>query len=310
MSLKHPKPISRVRDLQFRVEYMALRACVGMVRALPLDTAVPVFARVWRTLAPLIARKRHRRALENLRTAFPEKTEDERHRIALEHWANLGRVMVETMQLDRVLADPERMEFTNRKTLARYKGKLGPAVGITLHMGNWELAVWPMTELGMKPGAVYRSVNNPYVDQYLRDQRAALYPSGLFGRGRVEGEHGEAQRTARLITDFVRRGGRLGMVCDLYDRTGIPVPFFGRDARTQAIGAIIARRLGSRIWLTRCLRIGDACRFRIDVQELRVPRTANQGEDVRWIVAAMQRQFEDWIREAPEQWMWSNRRWQ
>jgi KDO2-lipid IV(A) lauroyltransferase len=23
----------------------------------------------------------------------------------------------------------------------------------------------------------------------------------------------------------------------------------------------------------------------------------------------MQRQFEDWIRDAPEQWMWSNRRW-
>ena len=29
------------------------------------------------------------------------------------------------------------------------------------------------------------------------------------------------------------------MVCDLYDRTGIPVPFFGKPARTQAIGAMI-----------------------------------------------------------------------
>ena len=40
-----------------------------------------------------------------------------------------------------------------------------------------------------------------------------------------------------------------------------------------------------------------------------MPRTANQGEDVRAIMAAMQAQFEVWIREAPEQWMWSNRRW-
>jgi Kdo2-lipid IVA lauroyltransferase/acyltransferase len=310
MSIKDPKPVATIRDLQFRLEYLVLRGCIAAVRAMPLDTAVPVFAHIWRWLAPMVARKRHRRALDNLRTAFPEKTEQERLAIALEHWANLGRIMVETMQIDRVLADPSRMDFVNRKMFARYRGKLGPAVGITLHMGNWELAVWPMTALGMKPGAVYRSVNNPYVDQYLRAQRAELYPSGLFGRGRVEGEHGEAQRTARLITDFVRRGGRLGMICDLYDRTGIPVPFFGRDAPTQAIGAIIARRLGTRIWLTRCLRIGNESRFRIDVHELRVPRSANQSEDVRWIVAAMQQQFEAWVREAPEQWMWSNRRWQ
>ena len=54
-----------------------------------------------------------------------------------------------------------------------------------------------------------------------------MFPGGLFGRGKVEGDHGDDQRTARILTDFVRRGGRLGLVCDLYDRTGVPVPFFG-----------------------------------------------------------------------------------
>jgi KDO2-lipid IV(A) lauroyltransferase len=130
----------------------------------------------------------------------------------------------------------------------------------------------------------------------------------LFGRGNV-GEHGDDQKTARAIMDFVRRGGRLGLVCDLYDRKGIPVQFFGKDARTQAIAAMIARRVGARIWLSRCKRIGTESRFEIELKELRVPRTANQAEDIRWIMTHMQKQFEAWIREAPEQWMWSNRRW-
>jgi KDO2-lipid IV(A) lauroyltransferase len=72
---------------------------------------------------------------------------------------------------------------------------------------------------------------------------------------------------------------------------------------------MIARRTGARIWMSRCMRIGKDSRFEIELKELRVPRTANHGEDVRWATAEMTRQFEAWVREMPEQWMWSNRRW-
>jgi KDO2-lipid IV(A) lauroyltransferase len=109
--------------------------------------------------------------------------------------------------------------------------------------------------------------------------------------------------------DYVRNGGRLGLVCDLYDKQGLAVPFFGTPAKSVAIPAMIARRVGARIWMARCLRVGTHSRFRIEIKELKVPRTANAAVDVTWITAEMQRQFEAWIREAPEQWMWSNRRW-
>jgi KDO2-lipid IV(A) lauroyltransferase len=305
-----PKPsIPRLRDLQFRVEYFLLRAIIGFVRLFPLDLAAGMSARTWRFLAPLIARKRHNRALDNIAIAFPDMPEDKRRRIIDAHWGNLGRIMVETMQLDRLTSDPDRIEIANEQVFSRYRDKLGPAIGISLHMGNYELAIWPLTAAKANPAAVYRSVNNPYVDHYLRAQRATLYPGGLFGRGKVEGDHGDDKRTARAITDFVRKGGRLGMVCDLYDRTGIPVPFFGKPARTQAIGAMIARRLGARIWLSRCIRVANQSRFRIEILELKVPRTENLSADITTIMTDMQKQFEIWIKEHPEQWMWSNRRW-
>lgn len=300
---------SFLRDLQFRLEYALLRLVVGTVRAIPLDKATKGSAWFWRHLAPVINPKRHKRALDNLAIAFPEKPEAEREAIALKHWENLGRVMAETMQLDRIIADPTRIRIKDEQIFNRYKGKLGPIVGASLHLGNWELAIWPLTLSGAIPAAVYRSVNNPYVDRYLREQRKNLYPGGLFGRGGVEGDHGESQKTARAIMDYVRRGGRLGLVCDLYDRTGLPVPFFGKDAATVTIPAMIARRTGGRIWMSRCYRLGTDSHFEIELKELRVPRTVNQGEDVKWATAAMTRQFEAWVREMPEQWMWSNRRW-
>ena len=190
-------------------------------------------------------------------------------------------------------------------TFARYKDKLGPVVGASLHMGNWELAIWPLVVAGTTPAAVYRTVNNPYVDAYLRHMRRDLYPGGLFGKGTLE----DRMKAARQMTDYVRNGGRVGIVCDLHDAQGLAVPFFGKLARTSVAPGLIARRTGARIWMARCVRIGTASRFKIDLLELKVPRTKDQAADIRWVTAEMQKQFEIWIRETPEQWMWSNRRW-
>lgn len=298
----------RLRDLQYRFEYVILRLVVGAIRLMPLDRATRFSAKWWRRLAPYVSPKRHKRALANLAIAFPEKSDQERLAICMAHWENLGRVMAETMQIDRLIANPKCIEIADAELFGRYANKLGAAVGVSLHMGNWEIAIWPFVVADANPAGVYRTVTNPYVDNYLRQQRKDLFPGGMFGRGRVGG-HDDSQKTARILTDFVRKGGRLGLVCDLYDRTGIEVPFFGKPARTQAIAAMIARRVGSRIWMSRCRRIGTGSQFEIDIKELRVPRTANQADDVRWTMTEMQKQYEAWVRELPEQWMWSNRRW-
>ena len=105
-------------------------------------------ARIWRVMAPILSQKRHARALANLAIAFPDMAPEERNRIALAHWENLGRVMAETMQLDRIVAQPGRIEVQDAHIFARYIDKRGPIVGVSLHTGNWELAIWPMTKSG------------------------------------------------------------------------------------------------------------------------------------------------------------------
>jgi len=299
--------IPLLRDLRYRLEYLGLRFLIGLVRLPPIDLAGTISAKAWRLIAPL-NRRRHNRALANLARAFPDKTREERERIARAAWENLGRVMVETMNIDRILKDPGRLHVTNGHWIGRYKEKMGPALIVTMHMGNWEMGMWPVTLAGVKPAGVYRQVKNPYVDRYLRAQRRTLYPGGLFGRGRAAGQD-ETQKTARLIMDYVRQGGRLGFISDLYDANGIEVPFFGHPAKSMPIAAMIARRVGARIWIGRCIRIGNRACFDVNVNELRIPRTSNQAEDIRSITAAIQRHFETWIRETPEQFMWSNRRW-
>jgi len=303
------KPPSRLRNLELRLEYAAVRAITGLARLLPLGLAVRWSATFWRILAPHLNPRRHRMALENLRIAFPEKSGSERLAICLAHWENLGRVIAETVQLDRLLADPSCIDIPDQHLLARYRDKLGPAIGVSLHMGNWELAIWPLVVAGANPAALYRAIDNPYVDEYLRTKRQALYPAGLIGRRKSDAGPLDDLRTAHRLMHHVRCGGRVGIICDQYYRRGVSVPFFGRTTLAQPIAAIMARRLGARVWMARCRRIGTDSRFRIEIKELRVPRTANQADDVRRILAEMHRQFEDWIREAPDQWIWGHRIW-
>jgi KDO2-lipid IV(A) lauroyltransferase len=295
--------------MRFRLEYGALRGVIALMRLMPLRVSVRWSATLWRILAPRLNPKRQRIALENLRIAFPDKTERERLAICMAHWGNLGRVVAEMVQIDRLLRDPSRIEMPEQHLLARYRGKLGPVIGVGLHLGNWELAIWPFVVAGANPAALYRAVGNPYIDRYLMAKRGALYPAGLIGRRRPDASPLEDLQTAHRLMDYVRTGGRVGIVCDQYYKRGVPVPFFGRTTLAPPIAAVIARRLGARVWMARCLRIGADSRFRIEIKELRVPRTANQADDVRCALSAIHGQFESWIREAPSQWLWSHRIW-
>ena len=232
----------------------------------------------------------------------------ERERIALAMWENMGRVVAETMLLDRILNQPDRMEIVNRDQIASRMGLPGPQIGVTLHMGNWELAAWGCAACGGKPASVYRQLENPYVDRMLRSHREHLYSGGLFTKGTVHDKGPGGQRTARLMIDFVRQGGNLAFVIDQVDHRGIAIPFFGGEAKFTPVPSLIARHVGARVWMARCLRIGRGTRFRIELKELEVVRTKNREDDIHVITSAIFNQFESWIREAPEQWLWFNTR--
>lgn len=295
-----------VAGLKHRVHYALFFVSLGLLRVLPLDWSVSLVAGFWSIMGR--RPKRHAQALANLKRAFPDMTDAERERIALAMWDNMGRVVAETMLLDRILKQPERMEIVNQAHVTSLMSESRPQIGVTLHMGNWEFAAFGCAACGGKPAGVYRQLANPYVDRTLRKHREHLYTGGLFTKGDVHDKSPGGQRTARLMTDFVRKGGQLAFVIDQVDRRGIAIPFLDGEAKFTPVPAMIARHVGARIWVARSMRIGNKTRFRIELKELEVPRTNDRRADIRAATAAIFSQFEAWIREAPEQWLWFNTR--
>lgn len=300
-------PAIGLRVLRHRLEYAAVRLVVGLLKLLPMRGAIAAGAVVGASVGPW--RRQHRRALQNLSRAFPEKSPGDIETIARRMWANMGRVMVETILIDRILKEPDRIVVSDREYWAARMSEPGASVGVTLHMGNWELAIWPLALFGRRPAGVYRPLANPYVDRWLRTQRAILYPGGLFGKGDTDEPGKGGQHTAKLMIDHVRRGGCMGFVCDHNERRGVVISFLGGRARFTHVPAMIARHVDARIWVGRCIRTDNEPRFRMDLKELELPRSGDRAADVQALTAAIFAQFETWIREQPEQWMWWNTRW-
>jgi KDO2-lipid IV(A) lauroyltransferase len=278
-----------------QLEYWGFRAVEAVLTALPVGVASNLMGALWGAVAPRL--KRHRRALAHLELAFPEMSPAEREVLARRMWAHLGRTFAEFFHLDAIDGQG-RVTMESPEQLLRVQTG-GPYVVCAMHSGNWELMARVSTHLARPLAGVYQPLTNRLVDAELRKLRAPNYPLGLYPR---------SSATLRKLMKIAKDGGSLGFMADLREGKGVAVPFFGRPAHSNIAPALIARQFGHKLFAARVIR-KPGVRFSIRVEPIEVPVTEDRDADIRVATARLQAQFEEYVREAPEQWMWAHRRW-
>jgi KDO2-lipid IV(A) lauroyltransferase len=284
-------------------EYVAFRLFYGAIRLFPLDFVAPVLATATRLVCT--GTRRHRRALANLKCAFPNMPEREREAIALAMWENVGRVIAEAAHLDRFLAEPHRLDCIDMRELDEYLPRRGLYFVASLHTGNWEIGLLHSQRRGYRPAAFYRVVANPYVDRFLKASRERIYEGGLFPvRGEMAGKVPAEFRSRQLVA-ALRTGVPIGILADHHDGDGILVPFFGHGVRVSRAAATLALQFGARLSVARSIRLGRQSRFIAEAIEIPVPDTGDRQADIQALTTVIMGHFEEWIRQFPEQWLWS-----
>ena len=283
------------KSIRYRLEYMGFRLLEAAVRALPPDVASAGSGRTWRLIAPHLYRQE--RALRNLELAFPDWPLERRKQVAAAMWENLGRTFAESFHLKQII-DEGRVTFDPEERFDEI-GRRGPFVVCGLHLGNWELVAYAGKRMGVPLTGVYQRLSNPYVDAETLKLRSPLYEGGLMPKAPV---------SARTLLRTAREGGYPAFLADLRDDRGAAVPFFGRPARSNVFPALLARTTGLPLYAGAAFRRPNV-RFVIRIEEIKMPQTDDRQADAVAATAAMQAQFEAYIREAPEQWMWGHRKW-
>lgn len=273
-----------------------MRALAWILRIMGIDAASGLMGRIWQAIGPLTAR--HRRVVDNLHQAFPDMPPGQLAAIARLQWNNLGRTFAESFMIDRFFGDTARIEFRQHDLTDRIARSEKGFVMVSLHTGNWELISVPVAG-NFKLTGLYQKLSNPLADRYLCKMREMVYRGGLLAK---------SVNTPRSVMKIVRAGGGVGMLADQREKKGVEVAFFGRDTRANPFPAMIARRLDVPLIAGRTIRLSGA-RFRVEAQEIAVPRTDDANADVQAATQAIQDRFEAWIQEYPGQWMWVHDRW-
>jgi len=130
----------------------------------------------------------------------------------------------------------EGLEYL-KAALAEGKG----AIILLAHMGPWE-ALTQLPALAEKRGiiapfgAMYRPLNNAYLDDWVKTQREG---QGCRLFSRRDGFH--------QPVDFLRGGGMLGILADQKMREGPKVPYFGVLTPTSPVPGLFQRRSGATV---------------------------------------------------------------
>ena len=280
-----------------------VRGVFALARALGPDRSSAVGGAIARRLGPLLPQ--HRIGLENLRAAFPDKSEAEIRAILAGAWENIGRLGAEYPHLgqlfdyDHYSGEIGRIEVDGIEHFIALAEDGKPALIFSAHLANWELPPICAARYGLNSTVVFRPPNEPAAAHVLHEIRSQT----------MGGLEAARQGAAFAMRGVLERGGHLGMLIDQHFTRGVTVDFLGRPAFTNPIMGKFARAFDCPVHGVRVIRL-PAGRFRLQLTPaLDLPRDAEGLVDVQGAMQAMTRVVEDWVREHPEQWLWMHRRW-
>jgi KDO2-lipid IV(A) lauroyltransferase len=295
--MDHERP-TRAQDLLWRLEALGFDLVAGVMRRLPLDFASDLGAGLLGWLGPLVSA--NRTVTRNLQIAFPEKSAAEIRALAKDHWRHFGRLVAEFAMVDRIVADPSRIEVVNGGRLAALAASGGPAVLIGGHFSNFEIMAATVAKAGVPCLVSYRATNNPYFDQRIRENRARYGVTRLAPKG---------SDGSRELLRALGRGEAVGILSDQKFNAGVAAPLFGVDAWSPPGAVVLALRFETPMLPVSVQRAGKA-RFRVIVHDpIELAVTGDRNADIEAGVRRMNAFLESCIRERPAEWFWTHKRW-
>ena len=246
-----------------------------------------------------MSKRRREITKENLKNAFPDKSQSDIELLSKEVYISLSEtiseilfMLADTFDIDEAVINKE--EALDRLKALQEEGTVGRIV-MTAHFSNWELAAHFLAKHGYPMLAVGREGDNQEIDQ-----RLTLPFREKYGNRSVY-----KKRAAIAILKTLKRGDIVGVLIDqkVSREDGVKVQFFERDVYTTSIVAIMKQKLNVMVVPIFLPRVGRG-KYKLIVGD-----PIRENSDVTTMTQCYNDAIEEVVRAYPEQWFWMHNRW-
>ncbi|MGF1581742.1 MAG: lysophospholipid acyltransferase family protein [Gemmataceae bacterium] len=283
--------------------YLVVRFVVCILQMLTWSQA-RAFAHVLAWIAYKVDKRHRLVAIENLEHAFPgQYTLTERDQMVRNVYRHFCTLLTEIVLIPRKFHVTNRQQHVTPVNPERLvQGILSdrPLLLITCHFGNWELAGYFLGLCGITIYSIARTLDNPYLDQFLRKFRQNTGQVMLAKKGDYD-----------KINEVLASGSALATLGDQNaGRKGAFVDFFGRPASTHKAVALMAIEYNVPMMVSGTMKVGEPCRYQIICDDWIDPEEyKNHPNPVEAITQRFTAAIERLAKQAPEQYFWLHNRW-
>ena len=234
----------------------------------------------------------------NIKKAFPKNNSAEIKKLTKLMWNNYGRVFAEYMFIKdfRFEKIDSKIEIIGQEILDEIKKSNKPVVFISGHFSNFELMAMQIEKAGIKLSAIYRPLNNIFLNRIMEKIRKKYICKNQIKKG-IAG--------TRELIKFQRNNYSIALMIDQRVSEGEKVNFFNQEAYTTTIPAQLAKKFNMPIVPIFIERV-NATNFKIKISK---PINFLKSDSIKEITSKLNVIIEEMILKNPTQWIWSHNRW-
>lgn len=245
---------------------------------------------------------RYRRDIvsDNLLHAFPDKTPRERQRIEKDYYQFICDNFVEVMHSPSMSKEQllERIEFTNLEVIQPYLDAEQSMQFLSIHQGNWEWVLQILSsKLGLPVDAVYKPLHSELFEEIVLENRSRFGSHLIPSKNAMK----ELLRKRREFRAFIMTAEQAPI---RRDKKYWQV-FFNRPSSFYLGPQKIAELTKYPVFYLKVHRREQGY-YQLSFELIAEPPFEKNSFDV---LDAYIERIEQAIREQPETWLWSNRKW-
>ncbi len=211
---------------------------------------------------------------------------------------NYGRILAEYPFLKDFRKNKleKFIKIDGEENLDKIKNNKKPVVFISGHFSNFELMAMQIEKHGINLAAIYRPLNNVFLNRTMEQIRTKYICRYQIRKGRSG---------TRQILENLKKGNSIALMIDQRVTEGIKIDFFGNLASTTTIPAQIIKKYKCDLVPIYIERL-EKYNFKMYVSQ---PIAIDSEESQEDISVHLNTILEKMILKNPDQWIWTHNRW-